>query len=96
MKERCVVFHTWLFFFLQICKKVLYIPHNVWYSKSIEGNTKRKEKKMEKLKEEKIIEILEKSGLTHAEASRDAFLMLEAWRAGEIEPETMRNMGFDI
>lgn len=50
----------------------------------------------EKLKEEKIIEFLEKSGLTHAEASRDAFLILEAWRAGEIAPETMRNMGVDV
>ena len=46
--------------------------------------------------EEKIVKALMNRGLSRAEASRDAFLYIEAWRKGEVEPETMRALGIEI
>ena len=52
--------------------------------------------KEDKNMEEKIVKALMNRGLSRAEASRDAFLYIEAWRKGEVEPETMRALGIEI
>ena len=42
--------------------------------------------------EEKIIKALLKRGLERAEASKEAFLYIEAYKAGEVEPETIEKL----
>lgn len=46
--------------------------------------------------EEVIINTLMGRGLSLAEASQEAFLYIEAWKNGEVEPETMRSLGVEV
>ena len=48
------------------------------------------------INEEIIIKNLMERGLSHAEASKEAFLYIEAWLNGEIEPETMEALGIEL
>lgn len=48
------------------------------------------------LNEEIIMMNLMDRGLSREEASRDAFLYIEAWRNGEVDPETMRALGIEV
>ena len=43
-----------------------------------------------------IVNNLIASGLTRAEASKDAFLYINAIQAGEVDPETLEALGLEI
>ena len=46
--------------------------------------------------ESTIVNNLIASGLTRAEASKDAFLYINAIQAGEVDPETLEALGLEI
>lgn len=60
-------------------------------------NKTREANKMKKINvEEIIINSLMERGFSRSEASREAFLYIEAWKNGEVEPETMRSLGVEV